>query len=590
MKKTILIVLVLVLGLISVSLASEDTWTRKADMPRATSLHSANVVDGKIYVMGGTDTIYRVNSDYFSTVWMYDPSTDTWTQKADMLRGRGRFDSSVVDGKIYAIGGSPRGNSDLATVEMYDPSTDTWTRKADLPRARCFLSASVVQGKIYVIGGKTYPSENMVSTVEEYNPATDTWTRKADMPVARGEHSASVIDGKIYVIGGVTGTFGPVVSTVEVYDPATDTWTRKADMPTARFFISTSVVNGMIYTIGGGNAWGPSLSMVEVYDPITDTWTSKGDIPTARATHSASVVDSKIYVIGGTLGIEPWVPTSTVEEYDTGLSSRSPDFNGDGIVDSIDMCILVEHWQTDYPLCDIAPPPFGDGIVDVQDLIEVSEHLFEEIYPPELIAYWKLDEEEGDIAYNSIGDNHGILTGNPLWQPESGHVAGALEFDGISNYITTDFVLDPSLGAFSVFAWIKSTVPKKMIISQSNGTGAGDTWLYIEDLDGNLMTGLRSPAVGRFIPQPLVSEFIITDGHWHHVGFVWDNSNRILYGDGIEVAKDTAPQNPLKPADGGLYIGAGKNLGAGTLFSGLIDDVRIYNIALSAKQIAALAQ
>ena len=54
------------------------------------------------------------------------------------------------------------------------------------------------------------------------------------------------------------------------------------------------------------------------------------------------------------------------------------DFNGDGIVDAEDMCIMVDHWGTDNSLCDIGPMPWGDGIVDVQDLIVLAEHLFEE--------------------------------------------------------------------------------------------------------------------------------------------------------------------------------------------------------------------
>jgi hypothetical protein len=54
------------------------------------------------------------------------------------------------------------------------------------------------------------------------------------------------------------------------------------------------------------------------------------------------------------------------------------DLNGDGIVDSADMCIIVDNWGTDEPLCDIGPMPWGDGIVDVQDLIVLAEHLFEE--------------------------------------------------------------------------------------------------------------------------------------------------------------------------------------------------------------------
>ena len=55
------------------------------------------------------------------------------------------------------------------------------------------------------------------------------------------------------------------------------------------------------------------------------------------------------------------------------------DLNGDRIVDAEDMCIIVDHWGTDEPLCDIGPMPWGDGVVDVQDLIVLAEHLFETI-------------------------------------------------------------------------------------------------------------------------------------------------------------------------------------------------------------------
>ncbi len=129
-----------------------------------------------------------------------------------------------------------------------------------------------------------------------------------------------------------------------------------------------------------------------------------------------------------------------------------------------------------------------------------------------------------------------------------------------------------------------------MIISQSDGTGIGETWLCADTSNGNLITGLVPQKIGRYFPQPLISESIISDGQWHHIGFVWDGSYRILYADGIEVANDTAAQNPLKSATGGLYIGAGKNLDEGTFFSGLIDDVRIYDLALTAEQIEALVK
>ncbi len=196
------------------------------------------------------------------------------------------------------------------------------------------------------------------------------------------------------------------------------------------------------------------------------------------------------------------------------------------------------------------------------------------------MAYWKLDETEGDIAYDSVGDSNGILNGVPTWQPTGGKIDGALEFDGIDDYVSTDFILNPVDGLFSVFAWIKGGTPGQAIVSQTNGTGIGRSWLCTDPSDGKLMTRLTSPPGRTAAPPPLLSEFVVTDGDWHRVGFVWDGSYRHLYFDGTEVARDTDSLAMLESADGGLYIGAGKALDAGSLFSGLIDDVRIYNRAV----------
>ena len=103
-----------------------------------------------------------------------------------------------------------------------------------------------------------------------------------------------------------------------------------------------------------------------------------------------------------------------------------------------------------------------------------------------------------------------------------------------------------------------------------------------DTVDGSLRTDLRTPATtgrGAMPPgPPLISQTVIADGSWHRVGFVWDGNNRILYVDDVEVVRDTAAT--LEPADGSLHIGAGSGLDAGTFFSGLIDDVRIYNRAV----------
>jgi hypothetical protein len=251
------------------------------------------------------------------------------------------------------------------------------------------------------------------------------------------------------------------------------------------------------------------------------------------------------------------------------------DFNADGFVDSVDMCIMVDHWGTDNSLCDIGPMPWGDGVVDVQDLIVLAEHLFEDVNDPTLIAHWPLDEVQGVIAYDNADDCDGILMGGPVWQPDGGLVEGALQLDGIDDYVSTDTVLNPGDGVFSVVAWVKGGEPGQVIVSQT----AGANWLSADPSEGKLMTNLSRPPGGRTPPPLLVSEFVITDGEWHQIGFVWDGSHRKLYVNDVEVARDA--QDGLESTTGGLYIGTGKAMEPGTYFSGLIDDVRIYNRVVS---------
>jgi hypothetical protein len=253
------------------------------------------------------------------------------------------------------------------------------------------------------------------------------------------------------------------------------------------------------------------------------------------------------------------------------------DLNGDDKVAKTDMHIMVDHWGENYSLCDIGPTPLGDGIVDMQDMAVLVEHLCR------LAAHWKLDETEGSIACDSCGDYDGTLNGNPSWQPTGGMKDGFLLLDGIDDYIETPFILDPSKGSFSVFAWIKCWMPGQVILSQKGQSGG--TWLGINS-SGNLMTGLSDVNFGT-----LESEYFITDIQWRHVGLVYDMDtlHRRLYLDGILVAEDTS-YIAGTPSNDGLYIGAPEDLEAGSFFSGMIDDIRIYNQALTADEIATLAQ
>jgi len=241
------------------------------------------------------------------------------------------------------------------------------------------------------------------------------------------------------------------------------------------------------------------------------------------------------------------------------------DFNGDGIVDVKDVVIMTEHWGENYPLCDIGPMPWGDGIIDVQDLVVLTEYI--EPIDRTLVAHWAFDETEGIFADDSAGDNDAFVVGGTAWQPSSGQVDGALQLDGVDGCANAGFVLNPADGPFSILAWINGGAPGQVVVSQQ---GAAN-WLAV-DAEGNLITELKG--AGRS-GKPLLSQKNVTDGNWHRIGLVWDGSNRTLYLDDIAVAQDT--QNGLEGSNDGLYIGTSKAMEAGTYWSGLIDDVRIYN-------------
>ncbi len=268
------------------------------------------------------------------------------------------------------------------------------------------------------------------------------------------------------------------------------------------------------------------------------------------------------------------------------------DFDGDGIVAMKDLLLLIESWGTNDSQCDIGPKPWGDGVVDAADLEALIKYWGQDVTG--LVAHWKLDETEGIIAYDSAGNNDANLIGDPVWQSAGGWVDGALELDGIDDGIEADFVLNPVKSPFSAFAWVKGGGLDQVVISQAKGEfGRGVNWLRADPTTGNLMTELKCFNENMVPGTDLLSSIQINDGQWHHVGLVWDLfGTRILYVDGIEAAKDTMQEGSFGfGEDGGINIGFQASILHRTgYWSGLIDDVRIYDRALTPEQIAELAQ
>jgi hypothetical protein len=245
------------------------------------------------------------------------------------------------------------------------------------------------------------------------------------------------------------------------------------------------------------------------------------------------------------------------------------DFNSDGKVDIQDLLRLIQSWGKDDPAVDMGPMPWGDGKVDAKDLEVLMSYWGQNVDDPTLVGHWPLDETDGTTAHDRAGGNDGTLIGLPQWRPQGGTMGGALELNG-KTFVAAKSAINPAKGSFSIVAWIKGGAPGQTLVSQQ---GAAN-WL-LADAQGALATGLSQ---GGRTSAGLSSPTLITDGNWHRIAFTWDGTNRRLYVDGVLAAEDT--QEGLADSSGQLILGAGKNMAPGTFWSGLIDDVRVYDRAV----------
>lgn len=297
----------------------ENSWTTLASMLAPRGGFDAAVVDGKIYAIGGTSKISEE----------YDPTTNTWTTKAAIPTGRSGLAAVTVQNKIYAIGG----NADeypwmpIAKNEVYDPTTNTWATKAEMPTARTQMCADNVNDQIYVTGGFKLVGPNDVepsNKTEAYNPTTNTWTTKAEMPYATVDHSSVVFGDKIYVL----------TSPIQIYDTKTDSWSLGSFPPTVQSNADAVTIldeqgRELIYIFGGGG-YGTYTDLVQIYDPENDVWGIGSPMPTPRHGLAVAVVNNQIYALGGvTSGGAYGALLSTNERYtplepDSSLPTPTP--------------------------------------------------------------------------------------------------------------------------------------------------------------------------------------------------------------------------------------------------------------------------
>jgi N-acetylneuraminic acid mutarotase len=280
------------------TLASD--WVKKASLPTSRAFPGAAVVDGKIYVIGGRAE--HIGTHGFSENEMYDPATDTWTEKAPMPSCRGYFGIAVYQNKIYCIGGETyrnrQGTKIVGMVEVYDPATNSWETKSSIMlTARNRPQLTVVDNKIYALGGIGTPNVN-----EEYDPATDTWTKKADIPASNSPSifmgASAVYNNSIYWFNKEGENLNVQVH-VRVYNPQQNSWT-ELPTPTNSTDVSLFYFATVIGTKGSERIYLPgSSSNITFFVPATGQCLTDPKAFPGRTAYAFAVVNGAFYVIGG---------------------------------------------------------------------------------------------------------------------------------------------------------------------------------------------------------------------------------------------------------------------------------------------------
>lgn len=210
-----------------------------------------------------------------------------------------------------------------------------------------------------------------------------------------------------------------------------------------------------------------------------------------------------------------------------------------------------------------------------------------------VVGYWHFDEATSTTAYDSSGfANAGALTSGPTWQSASNCRAGAcLSFDGTNDFVDMSDKpeFDPERDNWTVSAWIKiSVTPDGIgddIVGYANSGGSGDIWRLFVKTDGK--AEFRYSSDDQITVRSASSTSQVNNGQWRYVVGVRDGTTVRIYVDGVQESTGTGDTNEIK--NGTATVDMGKNPGSAlTFFTGSIDEVRIYNRALTAAEILNL--
>lgn len=334
--KKILVILFLLLF----SITNAQVWFQRSDLGGSARHRGTSVAIGnKGYIGLGHYNGTGVNI-VLKDWWQYDPSTNSWSQKADFEGNGGNGNYGVVtfgmEDKGYVAGGVFSG----AETWKFVPSTNTWTQVQDCPQTMSNYIGFTIQEVGYTVVG---------NQVFAYNGSTESWEIKNQAPFnASIWNSSFVVDNKGYLKNG---------NSLWEYKPSIDQWIGRANFPGLTTGGAVGFhQNGKGYIVTG---YSGGLSNVVrenwEFDPFTNQWKQLSNFPgTSRRFSTGFTIGQRSFLGTGTNGTnfkDFWEFNSllSVDELESSISINAyPNPSSDFIK------VLVDGMKVRYRVIDLS--------------------------------------------------------------------------------------------------------------------------------------------------------------------------------------------------------------------------------------------